>query len=103
MQKLDLVIKNGTVATSADIISCDIGITGGRVIALGENLEGESEIDASGKIVMPGGIDSHLHLDQPTGDGSVMADDFYTGTVSAEGKAVIDYAFPLIVTDTTER
>jgi dihydropyrimidinase len=134
MQKLDLVIKNGTVATSADIISCDIGITGGRVIALGENLEGESEIDASGKIVMPGGIDSHLHLDQPTGDGSVMADDFYTGTVSAacggtttvipfacqqkgdtiraavtdyharaEGKAVIDYAFHLIVTDTTEQ
>ena len=83
MQKLDLVIKNGTVATAADVISCDIGISDGRVVALAENLEGDKIIDASGKIVMPGGIDSHLHLDQPTGDGSVMADDFLSGTISA--------------------
>ena len=83
MQNLDLVIKNGTVATAADVISCDIGISGGRIVALAENLEGDKVIDATGKIVMPGGIDSHLHLDQPTGDGSVMADDFRTGTISA--------------------
>ena len=134
MQNLDLVIKNGTVATAADVISCDIGISGGRIVALAESLDGNEVIDATGKIVMPGGIDSHLHLDQPTGDGSVMADDFLTGTISAacggtttiipfacqqkgntiqhavddyharaEGKAVIDYTFHLIVTDTTEQ
>ena len=134
MQNLDLVIKNGTVATAADVITCDIGISGGRIVALAEDLHGDKVIDATGKIVMPGGVDSHLHLDQPTGDGSVMADDFLTGTISAacggtttvipfacqqkgntikhavddyharaEGKAVIDYTFHLIITDTTEQ
>lgn len=83
MQAFDLVIKNGTVATAADVIRCDIGIRDGRVVALGEDLDADRVIDATGKIVMPGGIDSHLHLDQPTGDGSVMADDFLSGTISA--------------------
>ena len=93
---------------------------------------GAREIDARGLIVLPGGVDAHCHLDQPTGDETVMADDFFTGTRSAAcggtttvipfaaqvkgqslraavedyhrratGKAVVDYAFHLIVTDPT--
>ena len=77
MAQYDLVIKNGTLATAGDVVKADVGIRDGRVVVIGENLgAGESEIDASGKVVTPGGVDSHCHLDQPMSDGSVMADDF---------------------------
>lgn len=129
----DTIVKHGLVATAADQFRCDIAIKDGRIVAMAESLSGAArEIDASGKLVLPGGIDAHCHLDQPTSDGSVMADDFESGTRSAaaggtttvmpfacqlrgqslraavddyhrraEGKALIDYAFHLIVTDPT--
>jgi dihydropyrimidinase len=134
MQAFDLVIRNAQVVTAADSFVSDIGIRDGVIVALAQGLDGGAkEIDAAGRSVTPGGIDSHVHLDQPTGDGSVMADDFESGTRSAacggtttvipfacqqkgqslraavedyhrraEGKALIDYAFHLIVTDPTE-
>ncbi len=84
MPDFDLVIRNGTVATAADVTVCDVGVSGGQIVALGKKLAaGGREIDAAGKYVLPGGIDAHCHLDQPMADGSVMADDFYSGTVSA--------------------
>ncbi|TVP63638.1 MAG: dihydropyrimidinase [Leptolyngbya sp. LCM1.Bin17] len=83
MGYLDLVIRNGTVVTATDTMTCDLGIKDGRIIALADHLEAEAVIDASGKWVLPGGVDAHCHLDQPMADGSVVADDFYTGTVSA--------------------
>ncbi len=84
MAKLDCVIRGGTVATAADVIRCDIGISGGRVVALGEDLgPAEDVIDASGRLVLPGGVDSHVHLAQPSGDDIVMADDFDSGTRAA--------------------
>jgi dihydropyrimidinase len=80
----DLVVRHGTVATAADVFQCDIGITGGRIVALGETLAaGREEIDATGKLVLPGGIDSHCHLEQPEYLGAVCADDFRSGTISA--------------------
>src|SRR6186997_3719197 len=80
----DTIIRSGTIATAADTFSCDIGITGGTVTALGTNLGDASEIvDASGKLVLPGGIDSHVHLSQPSGPGITMADDFESGTRAA--------------------
>jgi dihydropyrimidinase len=80
----DLVIRNADVATASDRFSCDIGIRDGRIAALGIALEaGKEEIDASGLLVLPGGIDAHCHLDQPMPDGMRMADDFFTGTRSA--------------------
>lgn len=80
----DLIIANGTVATATDTFSCDIGIRDGRIIALGHGLGSATEtIDASGKLVLPGGIDSHVHISQPSGEGIVMADDFESGTRSA--------------------
>jgi len=62
----DLVVRNARVATASDMFDCDIGITGGRVTQLGAGLEGASrEIDAAGRVVTPGGVDAHCHLDQP--------------------------------------
>lgn len=81
---LDLIIKNGTVVTASDSILCDIGIQNGRIVQLGGELNEAAEIiDATGLYVMPGGIDSHVHISQPSGDGIVMADDFESGTRSA--------------------
>ena len=80
----DLVVRNGTVVTASDVTRCDIGIHDGRIVTLGERLAaGREEIDATGLYVLPGGIDSHVHLAQPSGDGIVMADGFESGTRSA--------------------
>ncbi|WP_110096707.1 dihydropyrimidinase [Pseudomonas putida] len=84
MGPFDVVVRNARVVTAADEFTSDIGIRGGRIVALAVELPmGDVEIDAQGRHVTPGGVDSHVHFDQPTGDGSVMADDFLTGTVSA--------------------
>ena len=135
MADFDLVVKNGTVVTAADTQHCDIGIKDGTVVALGRGLgPAAREIDARGKIVMPGAIDSHCHIEQRSGFGVVCADDFHSATVAAAfggtttvipfaaqhrgeslrqvvdayrdaatPKAVIDYAFHLIVTDPNEQ
>lgn len=131
MPDFDLVVRNARVATAADVFECDIGIRDGRIAALAQRLASAARvIDAEGRWVLPGGIDGHCHIDQPTSDGSVMADDFLSGTRSAacggtttvipfacqfkgqslravvddyrrraEGKAVVDYAFHMIVSD----
>ncbi|RAI00041.1 dihydropyrimidinase [Acuticoccus sediminis] len=78
----DLVIAGGTIATAADVFKADIGVKDGVITALGIGLEGAETIDATGKYVLPGGIDSHVHIDQPSGEGIVMADTFETGTLS---------------------
>jgi dihydropyrimidinase len=84
MEKLDTVIHGGIVVTAAGRESCDVGIRAGRIAALGDNLGPAAEtIDAAGRLVLPGGIDSHVHLAQPSGEGIVMADDFESGTRAA--------------------
>lgn len=84
MTKFDLIIKGGTIATASDVFKADIGLAGGKIVQIGEQLDGGARtIDASGKYVLPGGIDSHVHISQPSGDGIVMADDFESGTRSA--------------------
>lgn len=80
----DTVIRNGTVVTASDTFVSDVGIKDGRIVALATDLTDADEvIDATGLFVLPGGIDSHVHLDQPSGEGIVMADDFDSGTRSA--------------------
>lgn len=133
METFDLTIRGGRVATAGSLVACDIGVRDGRIVALAERLApGTRDVDASGRLVLPGGVDAHCHFDQPTGDGSRMADDFLSGSRSAlfggtttiipfaaqmrgqslraavadyharaGGKAIIDYAFHLIVTDPT--
>ncbi|HTQ83040.1 MAG TPA: dihydropyrimidinase [Pseudolabrys sp.] len=80
----DTIIRGGTIATASDTFSCDVGISKGRIAALGDNLGAAAEIvDAAGLLVLPGGIDSHVHIAQPSGPGIVMADDFASATRSA--------------------
>lgn len=84
MQSYDLVIRGGTVVTAADTVRADVGVTGGRIVAVGESLSpGAREVSADGLLVIPGGIDSHVHLAQPAFGGPAMADGFETGTRSA--------------------
>jgi dihydropyrimidinase len=127
------VVRNARVATASDTFVADIGIVGGRIVQLGVGLPaGAREIDAAGRVVTPGGVDAHCHLDQPMTPPARMADGFDSGTRSAacggtttvipfaaqqkgqslraavadyhqraEGRAHVDYAFHLIVSDPT--
>src|SRR5262245_1877813 len=128
------LIKHGRVVTAADTYNADILVEDSTVALIGRDLQGivnspDRIIDATGKLVIPGGIDPHTHMDLPFG-GTSSADDFETGTraaafggtttiidfavqyhgqalnqaldvwfAKAEGKATIDYGFHLIVTD----
>jgi dihydropyrimidinase len=132
----DTIIKNGSVVTATDTYLADVAITNGKVTAIGTDLASSSAgqsttkiLDATGKLVLPGGIDVHTHLEMPFG-GTTSADDFETGTRAAAfggtttlidfaiqykgqalrqafdtwmskaaSKAVCDYAFHCIVTD----
>ncbi|MEK9724489.1 MAG: dihydropyrimidinase [Rhodospirillaceae bacterium] len=133
MSAFDLVVAGGTVATASDTFACDIGVRDGRIAALGEGLTGGARtIDATGKLVLPGGVEAHCHIDQESSSGIMTADDYKSGSISAAfggnttiipfaaqhkgqslrdvvetyhgragPKAVIDYAFHLIVSDPT--
>jgi dihydropyrimidinase len=126
------LIKNGTLATASDLFKADLLIEGEQVSMIGIDLgpkvgNVDKTIDATGKYVLPGGIDPHTHLDMPFG-GTVSADDFETGTRAAafggttclvdfaiqpqggslraglddwhkkaEGKACTDYSFHMIM------
>ncbi len=93
----DLVIKNGTIITAETTYQADIGINGEQIAAIGQNLTGQKQIDAAGKLVTPGAIDVHVHLQMPIGD-YVSADDFFTGTRAAAfggTTAVVDFVEPL--------
>lgn len=81
--RYDLVVRGGEVVTPSGVRRCAIGIKGEKIAALAlEPLEGEEVIDASGKLVLPGVIDAHVHLEMPV-NGLRSADDFFTGTVAA--------------------
>ncbi len=125
------LIRNGRVVTAVDDYKADVLIEGEKVSTIGAKLDVEADvvIDASGKLVIPGGIDPHTHMELPFG-GTEASDDFRTGTVAAahggttsiidfavqykgqallegvdnwhkkaEGKCVIDYGFHLITTE----
>ena len=61
-QRFDLVVRNGTIVTPGHREQADVGITGGRIAQLGGTMAGAGEIDADGLLVIPGGIDAHVHL-----------------------------------------
>lgn len=77
-----MVIKNGIVVTEDGAGIKDVLIKDGVIAAVGENLDDAESIDATGKYVLPGGIDVHTHMDLDVGI-AVAQDDFYTGTVAA--------------------
>ncbi len=83
--QFDMLIQGGTVVTAADTYAADIGISGGRITAIAQQLPRETArqvLSAQGLYVMPGGIDVHTHLDMPFG-GTTSADDFESGTIAA--------------------
>src|SRR5881398_3298637 len=134
--RFDTVIRNATVVTATDSYRADVGIGGDRVSAIAAQLPAENTsriIDATGLLLIPGGIDVHTHLDMPFG-GTTSADDFESGTIAAafggttsivdfaiqyrgqtlhhawetwmkkaEGKAAIDYGFHMIITELTDQ
>ncbi len=132
---MSLLIKHGTVVTATDRFSGDVFVEGEKITTIGSALDMPADrvIDATGKLVLPGGIDVHTHLDMPFG-GTVSADDFESGTIAAafggtttivdfaiqykgqtlhhawetwmkkaEGKAAIDYGFHMIITELTDQ
>jgi len=129
------LITNGTIVTAVDQYEGDVLVEDERIAAIGVRLDirADKSIDATGKYVLPGGVDVHTHLDMPFG-GTTSADDFESGTIAAafggttsivdfaiqykgqtlhhawetwmrkaESKAVIDYGFHMIMTDLNDQ
>jgi len=125
------LIRNGRIVTAVDDYHADLLIEDGKIAMIGKTIDVEADkvIDAKGRLVIPGGIDPHTHMDLPFG-GTSSSDDFETGTIAAahggtttiidfavqykgqalnealdvwhakaEGKTSIDYGFHLICTD----
>lgn len=89
----DLVVKNGTIITAVSTIHADLAIEDETIVAIGTHLAGKREIDASSQLVIPGGVDVHVHLEMPIGN-FTSADDFFTGTRAAAlggTTAVVDF------------
>lgn len=82
---MTLLIKSGTLVTAAETFEADILVEGERIAAVGHNLavpESAEVVDASGRLVMPGGVDVHTHFDLPMFN-TVSSDDHYTGHKAA--------------------
>ncbi len=93
---MSTVIKNGTVVTADLSWKADVLIEGEKIAKIGENLSGDTELDATGCYVMPGGIDPHVHLEMPF-MGTYSTDDFDTGTRAALAGGttmVVDFCLP---------
>src|ERR1700759_370087 len=128
---MSVLIKNARIITATDDYHADIFIDGETVSAIGKNLpmKADQTLDAKGKLLIPGGIDPHVHMELPFG-GTVSSDDFRSGTIGAafggtttiidfaiqfkgktfqktiddwhakaEGKCAIDYSFHLAITE----
>jgi dihydropyrimidinase len=127
----ELVFRNGVIVNSDGVVHADLLVKEGKITAIGASLgSGDAEVvDASGRYLLPGGVDVHTHLELPAG-GTISSDDFFTGTVAAAcggtttvvdfasqehgqklpeaiaeahcraaDKAVVDYGFHVAVTD----
>lgn len=98
---MGLLIKNGTVVTALDAAKADVYCDNGTVTAVGFDLgamkkKGDREIDASGKLVLPGAIDAHTHMELPF-MGDVSKDDFEQGTIGGVAggtTSIIDFVIP---------
>jgi dihydropyrimidinase len=81
---VDLIIRNAKIATTSGYLESDIGVKDGKVSSLSSSMEasGAKLVDARGKLVVPGAIDAHTHMELPVMT-TRSADDFYSGTVAA--------------------
>ena len=86
MVEMDMVIRCGEIVTASGSVGCtDIGIADGIIKQIGGEMAGRKTLDASGKLVLPGGVDAHVHLTSPgPGDaGPLWVDDFASGSAAA--------------------
>src|SRR5690606_13554581 len=85
MSEFDVIVRGGTVVTASETMRADVGVKDGRIVALAERLTGSAArvVDATGRYVMPGGIDSHCHIEQPSSTGGRNAESWESGTRSA--------------------
>jgi len=82
----DLVVRGGLVVSHESSALVDLGVTNGRVVAIGEDLEpAGTVVDATGLVVVPGLVDVHVHLREP---GMTQKEDFYSGTRAAAAAGV---------------
>jgi dihydropyrimidinase len=80
----DLMIKGGMVATASDTFAADVAVKDGKIAALGDNLgDSDKVIDATGMLLLPGGIDAHCHIEQESSSGIMTSDDYFSASVSA--------------------
>ncbi|MDB4220075.1 dihydropyrimidinase [bacterium] len=79
----DLIVEGGTVVTATESYKGDVGIIDGKIATLGTNLKGRKKIDATNKLVLPGGIEAHCHIAQESATGGMTSDDYQSGSVSA--------------------
>ena len=128
------IIRNGTIVTDTQTFGADILVDGETIIAIDKDIRiaGAQEVDATGMLVMPGGVDPHVHLELPM-FGTVSSDDHYTGHkaaafggtttcldfisqdhsslheditvwhMKAAGKAAVDYSFHMNITRLDEK
>lgn len=87
---LDLVVADGTVVTSSGTAKADIGVRDGRIVQTGGRMTADQIVDATGKLVIPGGVDMHVHLSPVELDGESVpwADDFASGSQAAAAGGV---------------
>jgi dihydropyrimidinase len=130
--EFDLVVRGGTVVTGTDTVRADIGIRDGRIAAIADSLSGPDTLDAGGLLVLPGGVDTHCHIEQLRADGTADEETWETGSASclAGGttsvvtfstqfkghgileplaeyrrraqRAMVDYSFHQIITDASD-
>src|SRR6516225_7083167 len=83
-QAFSMVVRGGTAVLPQGIERVDIGIRGETIVAIGQQLgAGNKEIDATNRIVAPGGVDPHAHIEQVSGGGLLNADSFESATTAA--------------------
>lgn len=97
----DLVVAGGLVVTAEEVFVADVGISGQRIAAVGTGLRGERQLDARGLYVLPGAIDGHIHLTDPTFPPYAIptADSFATASAAAAFGGVttiVDFAQPAV-------
>jgi dihydropyrimidinase len=132
VQDFDLVVRGGTVVTASEQFRADVGVRGGRIAAVGDGLVGARTLDAGGLLVLPGGVDSHCHIEQLQEGGGADEETWETGSRSALAggttsvvsfstqfkghpigpslneyrlrarRAMVDHAFHQIITDPTD-
>lgn len=93
----ELVIQNGTIITANQHYQADVAISGEKIVAIGENLVGERSLDATGKYVIPGAVDIHVHMQMPLPGDIISSDTFFTGTRAASlggTTAIVDFVAP---------